>query len=92
MGRMSELDALIREMRNIASDINDMADSLSEAVSIGDAKPTLEDVRSALSEKSRQGYTTEVKQLLKSHNADRLSQLQEKDYEEVLQEVKTIGE
>lgn len=45
---------------------------------------TLEDVRAALAEKSRAGFTAEVKTLITKHGADKLSDIDPAEYEALL--------
>ena len=53
--------------------------------------PTLEDVRHVLAEKSRNGHTTEIKQLLIKHGADKLSDVNPAEYKALLAEVEVLG-
>lgn len=52
---------------------------------------SLIDVRSVLSDKSRNGYTSDVKALLLKYGADKLSDINPKDYEALLAEAEVIG-
>lgn len=52
---------------------------------------TLEEVRSALACKSRDGYTTEVRNLITRFGASRLSEVKPKDFEVILKEAEVIG-
>ena len=76
MLKMSELDAVIRDLRTAAAAINDAADTLTEMFSGETAKapakptepaPTKEDVRAILAEMSSRGFTAQVKELLRQH-------------------------
>ena len=51
---------------------------------------TLEDVRSVLVTLSRNGFTKDVKQMLKNHGANKLSEVDPKEYESLLQEAKEL--
>lgn len=51
----------------------------------------LEDVRSVLAEKSRAGHTAEVRELLKRHGAERLSEVSADEYPALLAEAEEIG-
>ena len=48
-------------------------------------------VRAVLSEKSRAGYTDEVKDLLAKYGADRLSAIKPEDYAALLAEAEVLG-
>lgn len=52
---------------------------------------TLEQVRVALAEKSRDGFTVQVKALLKQYNADRLSAVNPSDYAALLVDAEGLG-
>lgn len=51
----------------------------------------LEKVRGVLAEKSRDGFTTEVRTLISRYGASRLSEINPKDYEAVLKDAEAIG-
>ena len=52
---------------------------------------TLEEVRAVLAEKSRAGFTAEVKAIITKHGADKLSAIKPEDYAAVLAEVEVLG-
>lgn len=52
---------------------------------------TLEKVRGVLAEKSQAGYTSEVKAIITSHGANRLSEISPDDYASILQEAEALG-
>lgn len=73
-------------------------DNVPEAVQPGlpfteEKKPeiTLEQVRGVLAAKSRDGFTQQVRELIVRHGANRLSEIDPKDYETVLKEAEGIG-
>ena len=49
------------------------------------------DLRAKLAEKSREGFTAEIKAILNSHGAEKLSAIQPADYETVLKEVEALS-
>lgn len=100
MSKMSELDATIRELRNIASSINGIADWLTgafggteEAVSAPEPeKPlTLEEVRAVLAEKSRDGFTAQVRDLLRKYGASKLSEVDPASYKALAADAEVLG-
>jgi hypothetical protein len=106
MSKMAEMDQTIRELRDAAAAINAAADWLYQQFSGNDEKPTsnpeppkepaknklkLEDVRAVLADKSRAGFTAEVRDLLKKYGADRLSKVDPADYEVLLQDAEVLG-
>lgn len=50
-----------------------------------------EQVRAVLAQKSRDGFTKEVKEILKKYGANKLSEVSESDYQAVLQDVEVLG-
>lgn len=52
---------------------------------------TLEDVRAVCADKSRQGFTAEVKAILTKHGADKLSEVDPLEYKALLAEVEVLG-
>ena len=52
---------------------------------------SLEDVRAVMADKSRKGYTAEVKALLTKRGVSKLSDVDAKDYAAPLAEVEVIG-
>ena len=48
------------------------------------------DLRAKLADKSRAGYTAEIKKILHNHKADKLSDISPADYETVLKEVEAL--
>lgn len=54
-------------------------------------KLTLADVRAVLAEKSRAGFTEEVKALIAKHGVDRLSEVPETEYAALLADAEVLG-
>ena len=64
----------------------------SEVKSKQTEKPlTLEDVRKVAADKSRQGFTDEVRSLIQKYGADKLSGIDAAQYEAFLKELEVIG-
>ena len=102
MGKMSELDLTLKELRESATKIISLVDDL---YSLFSSKPTedespkeekkqltLEEVRTLLAAKSRDGYTTEVKALLRSFGANKLSEVKPENYEDLYLQAEVIGD
>ena len=80
---------LLTELAGIAeSASNENSDAEIEEIIIPFA--TLEDVRKVLMEKSRDGHTAEVKEILKKYGADKLSAVEPKDYDAILKEAEVL--
>ena len=93
MEKASELSALTDELRRCSKALLGIADGLAEISSNEpEEKPlTLEDVRAVLAEKSRQGFTSDVRVLLKKHGAEKLSEIEPARYKELLADAEVIG-
>ena len=52
---------------------------------------TLEDVRAVWADKSRKGFTADVKAILTKHGADKLSEVNPTEYKALLAEVEVLG-
>lgn len=96
MSKIKEMKITIDELRNTALIINEIADELAEKfgdVEKKEAKPalTLEEVRTVLAEKSRNGFTSEIKELLKKYGASKLSEVDSKNYEALLKDTEELN-
>jgi len=100
MSKMSEMSATIEELRRSAAVINDAANWLAEQFS-GDAPEpesastepvlTLEAVRAVLADKSRAGFTAQIRSLLQKYGADKLSGVDSANYKALLADVEVLG-
>lgn len=93
------MNETIEMLRKCAAAISDTADRLAEqfegiepAVPPAEPALTLEAVRAVLADKSRNGYTAEVRELLQKHGADRLSQIPPERYRSLLLEAEVLGD
>lgn len=99
MSKMSEMSATIEELRRCAAAINDAANWLAEQFSGDEPEPeaesaepvlTLEAVRAVLAEKSRAGFTAQIRSLLQKHGADKLSGVDPANYKALLADVEGL--
>lgn len=102
MGKISELDMAIRDLRSAAATINDVADTLAEVFSTesADEAPdaatpaepalTLEQVRAVLADKSRKGHTAEIRSLLQKYGAAKLSGIDPIHYTALVAEAEVL--
>ena len=102
MGKLSELDLAIKDLRSAAVTINDVADTLAEMFSAdpadeahnaaAPAEPvlTLEQVRAVLADKSRQGHTAEIRALLQKYGAAKLSDVDPSNYRVLLADAEVL--
>lgn len=101
MGKMSELSLLVKELKQCGETLIVIAQSLSSMFSSSDDPPetpaqeekaiTLEEVRAVLAEKSRDGHTTKIRELLQKYGADKLSEINASDYPALLAEAEVLG-
>ncbi|MCB6544699.1 DNA ligase [Blautia glucerasea] len=106
MSKMNDMAMTIKELRNAATAINDVANWLTQQFSSDDkhqnrdiaAKQekktkstlTLEEVRAVLADKSRAGHTVEIRELLKKYDASKLSLVDPIHYEALLREAEVL--
>ena len=102
MGKISELDMAIKDLRSAATTINGVADTLAEMFSAASADEapdatapaepalTLEQVRAVLADKSRQGHTAEIRTLLQKYGASKLSGIDPVHYRALLADVEVL--
>lgn len=94
MSKMSELSQVLDEMVSCGENLIQAAKALKDIFSSteeGKKSVSLEDVRAVLAEKSRRGFTEEVKEIISKHGADRLSGIDPSEYESLLSEAEVIG-
>lgn len=100
MSKMSELDAVIRDLRTAAAAINEAADTITKMFSGNTAGapakptepiPTKEDVRAILAEMSSRGFTAQVKELLRKHGAATLSGIDPSEYTVLIKDAEGLG-
>jgi len=103
MGKTSELEMAIKDLRTAATTINEVANTLAEMFSNtaapeepvkAPAEPevSFEMVRAALAEKSRAGYTAQIRALLQKYGAPKLSQIAPEHYAALLAESEVLGD
>ena len=96
MSKMSEMSTTIEELRSAAAAINAAADWLAEQFSSDEpeapSKPVLklEAVRAVLADKSRAGFTAQIRSLLQKYGADKLSGIDPANYEALLEDVEGL--
>ena len=99
---MSEMTTTIEELRRCAAAINDAANRLAkQSTDSGELKArtdteeqplTLEAVRAVLADKSRAGFTAQIRALLLKYNADRLSDVTPADYKALMADAEVLND
>ena len=85
MGKMSEMESTIKELRDAAASINSIANYLT-SLFMADHEPeaeepqpeppmAFEEVRAVLANKSREGFTAQIRELLQKYGGNKLSEL-----------------
>ena len=103
MSKMSDMAATIEELRNAAVAITEVANWLTEMFSTtadeapdaaAPAEPqlTLEQVRAVLADKSRMGFTAEIRTLLQKYGAPKLSGIDPVHYKALVAEAEVLGD
>lgn len=102
MGRISELELAIKDLRSAAATINEVANTLADMFSTtADEAPdaatpaepqlTLEQVRAVLADKSRMGFTAEIRSLLQKYGAAKLSGIDPTNYKALVADAEVLG-
>ena len=104
MSKVKMLLDIIEDIRSLGDSLQVLADAMAggdtaeqpktKAKSVPKSEQkaiTLEDVRKVLAEKSRAGFTNEVKAIITAHGSDKLSDITPAEYESVLKEAEVIG-
>lgn len=106
MSKTSELSLAIEELHRCGNALIGVAETLTDLFSgTGEAKTeenatptepqaktiTLEEVRAILADKSRAGFTADIRDLLKKHGADKLSEIDPVHYTALLADATRVG-
>ena len=100
MSKMNELSHAVIELKRCGEALISLSDSLSGMFSGSEAASPLEEiikpialeaVRSVLAEKSRAGFTAEVRLLLEKHGAAKLSEIDPANYAALLADAEVLG-
>ena len=99
MSKTSEMALTIEELRKCAAVISDAANWLAEQFSGDEPAPeapaepvlTLEAVRAVLADKSRAGFTAQIRSLLQKYGANKLSGVAPENYEALLADVEGLN-
>lgn len=92
-----ELASLAAELRKCGAALVKIAASLEvPAPEVPKKEPeaptlTLEEVRKVAADKSRQGFTEEVRELIQKYGADKLSSMDPEKYEAFLKDLEVMG-
>lgn len=100
MNKVKMLLAVVSDMRSLANSIQAVCDAMksdeqpdTEEVKEEAKKApeiTLEKVRGILAEKSRAGHTDKVRAIIEKYGADRLSDIDQKDYAAIIKEAEVF--
>ena len=85
----SDLQKISATLKGVIKQLSDLVAEMESAEVVEEQpkrKVTLSEVRALLADISRSGKTAQVKQLLKNHKANKLSEVKEEEYEALMQE------
>ena len=101
MSKMAEIATIIDELRDTASSINRIADELTDLFSYSNRVPevapapekklSLEEVRAILAEKSRDGFTAQIRDLLQKYGASKLSEIDPTNFKALVADAEVLG-
>ena len=102
MSKMSELVRVLQKLKKCGESLVCIAEELAEVLSgSGEKKEAVEkpepekqysltEVRALLAEKSRAGFTAQVRELLAKHGADKLSGIDPSEYAALVADVEVL--
>lgn len=100
MNQVDLLNEVASNLKVLADNLVSVADTLAERVAQKDIEVpqveskqhdvTLEQVRAVLAEKSQNGFTAEIRELLTKHGAKRLSDIEPGEYAALLAEAEGL--
>ena len=101
MSRIQLLKNVVDDLHSLADDIRAIADVLAgdENASAEEVTPsaaerpqlTLEEVRAVLAEKSHDGFTMEIRELLLKYGAPKLSEIDPENYADLMKDAEVLG-
>ena len=98
------MELAIKDLRSAAATINEVANTLAEMFSAASADEandaaapaepqlTLEQVRAVLADKSRMGFTAEIRSLLQKYGAVKLSGIDPANYNALVADAEVLGD
>lgn len=104
MSRMNDLDLLLKEVTEHSRAAMETAEEIRKLFSGNDAAeekketpaeekkegPSFTELRAFLAEKSRAGFTAEIRQILADHGANKLSAVKPEEYAAVMKEAEVL--
>ena len=87
---------VVEDLRRLADDLENMdgvikEEPIKEEVKEPETMHSLEDVRAVLAEKSKAGFTAEVRETISKFGAGKLSEVSAEYYDELYEAAKAIG-
>lgn len=88
-----QLDDNVRKLMEIAGELEKIASSLickEKGNDVYDNQISIQDVRAVLAEKSQDGFTAEVRDLIHKHGGTKLSEVPQGSYEQLIGDAKEL--
>ena len=94
---------VVKDLRKLADSVSAVSNAVTEGLTaINESNPQiesskqlpiipLEKVRAVLAEKSQDGFTADVREILAKHGAAKLSEVNPSEYEAILKEAEVLG-
>jgi len=97
MSRIKLMMEVKEDAENLAASIGVILDALESDGELEEVKPKkeekgyeLEEVRKILADKSRAGYTDQIRDLLQKYGAKKLSEIEPSEYKDLVQDVEQL--
>lgn len=97
MSRIKLMMEVKEDAENLAASIGTLLDALESDEELEEVKPNeeekvyeLEEVRKILADKSRAGYTDQLRDLLQKYGAKKLSEIEPSKYKDLVQDVEQL--
>lgn len=90
---IADLDQQINQLLDIKADLESLFNETENTLTNESKEPviTLEEVRAVLADKSRLGFTKDIKHLITELGASKLSEVKPQDYATLLKKAEVLG-
>ncbi len=92
MSKKELLLEIVADVRSLADNLQMLVDGMNDNYEV-EEKPkqiSLEEIRSVLAVKSKDGFTEQIKEIINGFGADKLSDVEPSNYEDLLKEAEKL--